>query len=47
NLHFFLPKTYIFKLPLTNPTNYQYVSETQATANGATRAARGNQYARP
>lgn len=32
---------------VTNPTNYQYVSETQATANGATRAARGNQYARP
>ena len=32
---------------VTNPANYQYESETQAQAGGASRATRGNQYARP
>lgn len=30
-----------------NPNNYQYESASQASASGATRAQRGNQYARP
>ncbi|GAF36625.1 prophage Lp1 protein 2 [Lentilactobacillus farraginis DSM 18382 = JCM 14108] len=30
-----------------NPGNYQYMSISQANANGATRAIRGNQYAQP
>ena len=32
---------------VTNPGNYQYESQSQATASGATQASRGNQYARP
>lgn len=32
---------------VTNPGNYQYMSQAQASASGATRAIRGNQYAQP
>lgn len=32
---------------VTNPGNYQYESQSQASASGATQASRGNQYARP
>lgn len=32
---------------VTNPSNYQYESQSQAAASGATQASRGNQYARP
>ncbi|GAK48698.1 deoxyribonuclease [Secundilactobacillus oryzae JCM 18671] len=32
---------------VTNPGNYQYVTESQAMSQGAQRASRGNQYARP
>lgn len=36
-----------FYSEVINPGNYQYMSQTKAEASGATRAARGNQYARP
>lgn len=36
-----------FYSEVTNPGNYQYMSESKAQTSGATRAARGNQYARP
>ncbi|MDN6108559.1 MAG: DNA/RNA non-specific endonuclease [Lactococcus sp.] len=32
---------------VTNPANYRYAPQSEADASGATRAARGNQYARP
>ena len=43
----FISNTNKYYSQVTNPANYRYVPQSEADASGASRAARGNQYARP
>ncbi len=43
----FVSESHKYYSRVTNPGNYTYESESQANASGATRAPRGNEYARP
>lgn len=43
----FVSDSHKYYSEVKNPNNYQYESQSQANASGATEASRGNQYARP